>query len=290
MTPKILITGSNGFIGSHLAKKLIRLDNEVFKLPRSSSLDITDFRNLSDIPPHDIVYHLAGITGYIQDPLKIYHVNITGTLNTLEWCRINDVKKMIFSSTYVYGSPIYLPIDENHPLSPNSPYSRSKLFGENLCQAYHEDYGLNIAILRFFNVYGCGQNMAYLIPSIIKQCFSGKITVRDPTPKRDFIYIDDVVSACLKVKDIDISYETFNIGYGVSYSVEEIATLIKDIFQNITGKMVEIQFVNERKKNEIMDTVADITKSRTLLGWEPGIDMKTGVEKTVRGYLSEVGK
>lgn len=293
MNSRILITGSRGFIGSHLTKEMKRLGNAVFELPKSNNLDLTNFSNLKEIPPQDAVYHLAGVTGTgdsLSNPLKTYHVNVTGTLNILEWCRLNDVERLIYSSSYVYGTPKYLPVDEKHPVNPGNPYSRSKFLGENLCSGYHEDYGMNIVILRFFNVYGFGQNEAFLIPSVIKQCFSGKVKVKDPLPKRDFIYIEDVVSACLKADNPDISYDIFNIGYGVSYSVYETVNLIKDIFQSMTEAKVEVQYINEKKKYEIVNTVADISKAKKLLGWEPRIDFSTGLEKTVRGFLGELEK
>lgn len=293
MSSKILITGSRGFIGSYLTKALKRIGKEIYELPKSNNLDITIFSNLKEIPPQDVVYHLAGVTGTgesLSNPLKTYHVNVTGTLNVLEWCRLNDVKKVIYSSSYVYGTPEYLPIDEKHPANPGNPYNKSKLLGEKLCSAYYEDYGLKTVILRFFNVYGYGQDESFLIPSIIRQCISGKITVRDPAPKRDFIYIDDVVSACLKAENPDVSYDIFNIGYGVSYPVSETVNLIKEIFEDITGAKVEVQYLNETKKNEIMDTVADISRAKELLDWQPRTDFRTGLQKTVRGFIDELEK
>ena len=165
-----------------------------------------------------------------ENPRETYEVNVLGTLNILELCRLYNIGNIVFASSYVYGSPEYLPVDEGHSLSPTSPYARSKVMGEGLCRAYHEDYGLKCVILRIFNIYGEGQSDSFLIPSILKQLVSGEIELMDPEPRRDFLYISDAVDAYVKAGHYTGSdFEVFNMGSGVSYSVDSIANKIIDL-------------------------------------------------------------
>jgi UDP-glucose 4-epimerase len=202
-------------------------------------------------------------------------------LNILELCRLRNVDKLVFASSYVYGHPIYLPISEEHPLRPTNPYARSKVIGEALCQAYHDDFGLKCAILRVFNVYGEGQSDNFLIPSILKQTASGKVVLMDPEPRRDFLYVSDAVEAYIKAGEYNSSdFDVFNIGYGTSYSVDEIVNLIIKAW----GKDVAISYSHSRRKEEIMDVIADIRKARDCLGWAPMVTIEEGIRKCMQWY------
>jgi len=286
------VTGSSGFIGGHLVHALKSKGIDVLEISRStSSIDVTDWKQVQTIPAQDVVFHLAGITN-IQEaftrPRNVYFTNYFGTLNMLEWCRIYDIKKMVYVSTFVYGVPQYLPVDEAHPIAPNNPYSQSKLMGEELCEAYCRDHGLNVIILRLFNIYGPRQTGNFLIPQILRQLSCGEVILGDPFPKRDFLYISDVVDAMItaSMSDMDGS-NVYNIASGKSYSAGEIADTLANIYFEQTGKNTLIKYTYDKRKSEIEDTIANIDKAKKDLKWTPQIDIMTGLSMTLRAYLGE---
>ena len=275
---RILVTGSSGFVGRNLVEELKRHNVEVVTLTdlKAKRDDIRDWKKIKEIRNIDIVYHLAAITSVpfsFENPRETYEVNVLGTLNILELCRLCNADKIVFASSYVYGQPQYVPIDEEHPLQPTNPYARSKMLGEELCRAYNTDFGVKCIILRPFNIYGVGQNTDFLIPSIIAQLRYGKIELKDPAPKRDFVYISDVIDAYIKAGEFKGNFEIFNIGYGTSYSVKEIVDKIIHLY----GKDVKVKYSGERRKNEIMDTIADTKKAKDKLGWKPRVDIDNGL-------------
>lgn len=286
------VTGSSGFIGKYLVRKLKERGVKVFEISRSTnSIDVTDWEQFNKIPGQEIIFHLAGITNIqeaFSNPRMVYFTNFTGTLNVLDWCRLHEIKKMIFISTFVYGAPQYLPVDEEHPVSPNNPYSQSKLMGEELCKAYSRDYGIDITILRLFNIYGPCHKGNFLIPRILEQLQSGKVVLGNPVPKRDFLYISDVISAIIAASLSELKgCNIFNIGSGKSYSAQVIANLIADKYSEMTGKNVSIIYMKEQRKGEIEDTIADIEKAKEILKWSPEVDIETGIKMTMRAYLNE---
>ncbi|NQE05808.1 hypothetical protein C5S32_08050 [ANME-1 cluster archaeon GoMg1] len=279
---RILVTGSSGFVGKNLIEELKRQDADVLTLTDHDGrrMDIRDqqrvMRIINEIRNIDIIYHLAAITSVpfsFENPRETYDVNVLGTLNILELCRSCNADKIVFASSYVYGQPQYLPIDEKHPLQPTNPYARSKILGEELCRAYNTDFGVKCIILRPFNIYGVGQGKNFLIPLIIAQLRYGKIELKDPEPKRDFIYISDVIDAYIKAGEFNGDFDVFNIGYGKSYSVKEIVDKIIYLY----GKDVKVKYSGERRKNEIMDTVADTKKAKEKLGWKPSVEIDNGL-------------
>lgn len=280
---RVLVTGGTGFIGSHLVKRLNDLRATVGFLEKDGKrIDIRDWDSIKDSEDANIVYHLAAIANVpysFQNPRETLEVNIMGTLNILEFCRLKDIKKMIFTSSYVYGSPQYLPIDEKHPLSPLNPYAESKVIGEELCRGYSRDYDIDCTVLRPFNIYGEGQRKGNLIPDIIRQLKKGKIELKDPEPKRDLLYIGDLIEGFVSAGKSDVSgFEIFNLGYGESYSVKDIVDKIIDIY----GKKIEVHYSKERRKHEIMDTVAGIDKAKKMLEWEPKVDISEGLRITLK--------
>lgn len=157
-----------------------------------------------------------------------------------------------------------------------NPYCRSKLISEDLCRSYNEDFGVPIVIFRPFNIYGKGLNENLLIPLILNQIRkSGNISLKDPRPKRDFIHVNDAVTAYIKALDFKSdNLEIFNLGSGVSYSVKEIAEMLAANF----SEDIAIEFSNEIRKNEVLDTVADISSIKTKIGWEPVISFYNGLK------------
>jgi UDP-glucose 4-epimerase len=278
---KIILTGSCGFVGKHLKKKLTNLNYKVIELDIVSGIDITNFEQITNIGQFDVLIHLAAKT-YVPDSYvhsrQFYFVNTVGTINMLELCKIHNAK-IIFISSYVYGIPDYIPIDEEHSVSALNPYAQSKIIGEELCKGYHRDFDIPVIIFRPFNIYGKGQNENFLIPKIIKQINeTPKVKLRDPRPKRDFIYIDDVVNAYCKAIEYNKSnFEVFNIGSGISCSVKEIAeTLI-----SLSSKNIPLEFSGEERNNEVLDTVADISKIKYKLNWQPEVSIKEGLHNII---------
>ena len=262
---------------------------DCFGISRSTnSIDITKWELVEGMPARDTLFHLAGITNIqksFANPTDVYFTNYVGTLNALEWSRINDVQKMIYVSTFVYGVPQYLPVDENHPTAPNSPYSQSKLLGEELCAAYCKDYGLDVVILRLFNIYGPGQKGDFLIPEIMRQLSGGIAVIGDPHPRRDFLYVGDAVDALIAASASgERGCNIFNIGSGKSYSAGEIAEMLVDIYRHYTGDRASIKYTYAKRKSEVSETIANIHKAEKVLRWSPRIDIKTGLSYTLRAY------
>jgi len=282
-----LVTGSEGFIGKQLVNILKRKGGIVKEIDVKNGIDLTNWEQLHNfiktVSHIDVLFHLAAIVFIpysFKNPRITYTTNTMGTLNMLEIARTLDIKKFIFASSYVYGTPKYLPIDENHPIHAHSPYNRSKILGEELCKGYHEDYGLNCIILRPFNIYGTGQNKDFLIPSIIAQLPSNKIVLENPNPMRDYVYIDDVVSAYIKAITYDTKgVEIFNIGAGVSYSVKEIVAKIISLAKK---KGATVSYTYKKRESEIMNIVADIRKAKEKMNWQPTIDIDKGLLKMLK--------
>jgi UDP-glucose 4-epimerase len=283
-SPKnIIITGSSGFIGSHLTECLRKIGFKVLEIDLKQGYDVTDWNQISRIEPVDTVIHLAGPT-YIplsfRDPRLFIYTNAVGTLNMMEYCRLHKAK-MIFTSAYVYGIPEYLPIDEKHPVHGINPYAESKLVAERICLAYHQLYDIKTYVIRPFNLYGPSQDNRFLIPTIINQIFGGKIVLENPHPKRDYIFIDDILNAFIKMVEFeDSSFEIFNVGSGVSYTIKEIVETAK----SITGITAIVEFSGKNRKNEIPETCADISKIKKILQWEPRTTLQHGLEKTINTY------
>lgn len=285
---KILVTGGTGFIGTHLVERFNSLGVRISFLAKNGKrIDVRDWDSIKENEGADIVYHLAAIANVPyswKNPRETLEINILGTINILEFCRIKDIKKMIFISSYVYGRPQYLPIDENHPISPFNPYAESKVIGEELCKGYSRDYGLNCTVLRPFNIYGEGQRKGNLIPDIVSQLEKGKIELKDPEPKRDFLYIGDLIEGFICAGNSEVKgFEIFNLGFGKSYKVKDVVDKIIEIY----GKKVEVQYSKERRKHEIMDTVADIKKAQNMLSWSPKVDMDEGLKRTLTNLLMQ---
>jgi nucleoside-diphosphate-sugar epimerase len=275
----ILVTGGDGFIGSHLVAKLEGLGVEVTVASKNKtgkgrflSIDVTRPVSLN-FEKYEVVFHLAGIADprfCEENPEQAFLVNSYGSLNVMEACRRGNVGRILLSSSaHVYGIPEHTPVDEMHSLKPVSTYGRSKVAAEHACKSY------GATILRFFNVYGKEQRGDYLIPTIISKLGEESITLRNLDSKRDFVYVDDIVDAMLLA--VDYPNECFNIGSGTGHTPQEIAELLF----RISGRKPKLVSLN--KQDRITSLVADIGKARELLGWEPKVDLEEGLTKVYGG-------
>ena len=289
---KVIVTGAEGFMGRALTERLKIEGAKVIPLDLALGSDITDLdktvKLLKVYRKIDVVYHLAAVSFVPyswENPQKTLDVNLRGTLNMLEICRIKKTDRFVLVSSYVYGRPDYLPIDEKHPVRPANPYSWSKYLSEGLCRTYSASFGINCVILRPFNIIGPGQKGGFLLPQIIEQAKKkGSIKLNDPRPKRDFLFISDMVEALIKAgMFMNNGCEIFNIGYGKSYSVREIIKIV----QEVSGKKFMSSYRGVKRKGEILDVSADIRKAKKVLKWIPKTSIKESIRKIWEGPLDE---
>ncbi len=308
---KVLVTGAGGFIGSHLVEELVMCDANVLAFIKYNSrndwgnlelLDKSIRENIeiftADIQDgyavkkamkkRDIVFHLAALIGipysYVA-PLHYINTNINGTLNILEACLTENVSRVIHTSTSeVYGTAIYTPIDENHPQRGQSPYAASKIGSDKLAESYYLSYDSPISIIRPFNTFGPRQSGRAIIPTIITQALSGtgKIKLGRVDPIRDFLYVRDTVKGFLAIAESKKSIgQIINIGSGEGISIGELAnTIVKMI-----GNQTQIEMDEERirpQKSEVFELVCDYRKAKEMLNWGPKVNLKEGLEKTIQ--------
>ncbi len=279
---KILVTGYSGFIGSYLIPRLKSVDHELVLLDMKTGVDICDWEQVKHFSDIDIIVHLANLSfipASYENPKRFYETNYLSTLNMLELCRLNNAK-LIFFSSYVYGKPEYQPIDEYHPVQAFNPYAQTKVISESLCEGYYRDFKVPITIFRPFNIYGKGQNPDFLIPTIIRQAKAGKIEIMDDRPKRDYIHVEDAVEALIKaieIKNESSSLQIFNLGSGISYSVKEVVEMVQKLFD----MKIDYLCTHKIRLNEVLDTVADISKIKKELHWQPKILFQDGLKSMI---------
>ena len=294
---KSLVTGGAGFIGSHLVDKLLEQGNEVLVIDNLSTgkkehlnpkaiffeQDLRDFNKIKSIfEGVDFVFHLAAlprVATSIEKPLLTNEINITGTLNVLQAANEAKVKKVIYaSSTSVYGNQKTLPIREDAFPSPLSPYGLQKYVGELYCKIYSDIYKLATVCLRYFNVFGPRQNAedeyAGVTAKFLKLKKQGKplTIVGDGEQKRDFTSVFDVVRATVLAAEKEVpGGEAINIASGKNYSINQLADIIGG----------EKEYIPERP-GEIRNSLADISKAKELLGWQPEYDLEKGLKEMMK--------
>jgi nucleoside-diphosphate-sugar epimerase len=281
---KILVTGSNGFIGRALVKRLSGLGFAIIGFDIADG-DIAEEGSLAHLENEDIsyVFHLAGKTFIPESwvhPFNFYRTNVLGTANILEFCRKTGAG-LTYVSSYLYGKPEYLPVDEKHPVKAYNPYSHTKLVAEEICRYYRDQFNLGISILRPFNAYGPGQSEQFLIPELIRKMLDPQITfieVMDLRPKRDFVFIDDLVEALFL--SMDGPRGIYNVGSGSSVSVEEVINNIKEL----TGIQKNVLTRKVERPMEIFDLYADVTKISASLKWKMNVSFKEGLARCIEEY------
>lgn len=299
-----LITGCAGFIGSHLAERMLLEGHEVTGMdcftdyyPRAikennikDALDNKNFTfieedivNISEFPEVDYVFHEAAQAGVRASWGKSFDIytrnNILATQKLLEYYKDCTLKKFIYaSSSSIYGNVDELPICEDAPKKPFSPYGVSKLAAENLCNLYYMNYGTPVISLRYFTVYGPGQRPDMAIARFVHAALKDEVIEEygDGKQTRDFTYISDVVQANLLAAESDVVGESFNIGGGSRISVIELIRMIKDA----VGKEVLVKHI-ENQKGDVRDTYADVSKARKMIGYIPQVRMEEGIKRYV---------
>ena len=304
---KAVVTGGAGFIGSHLARELagrgyrvIIIDDlstgkreNIEQLQKEGKVElkkgsILTFRMLQQLfRDTEYVFHQAAVPSVprsVGDPLGSHEANITGTLNVLIAARDNGVKKVIYaSSSSVYGDTPTLPKREDMPPNPKSPYAVTKLAGEYYCRVFQEVYGLATVCLRYFNVYGPGQDpdsqYAAVIPRFIKMVSEGKSPsiFGDGEQTRDFTFIKDVVEANIMAADGQAG-GVFNIGRGKSITLNELVKLVLDITRSKLEPVYQ-----EPRPGDIKHSIADISGARAF-GYEPKYELEDGLRQTYREF------
>ena len=275
MKKTILITGSSGFIGKNLIKKIPKYSTTIEK--NGEKIDLRDKEKVLKLKRVNTVIHLAGKTPYSKklSNNEIFEHNILGTLNILEYCISKKVEKLIFVSSYIYGNSKNNPINEKHIVQPHNTYTKSKYLAEELCKNYAKKFGIKLIILRPFNLFGNLQKKGFLISNIIEAIKNNSsISITNKNNKRDYLHIDDFIDVILKMIDFDCKLEIFNIGSGKSYSFEKIINL----FEKKSGKKIKREN-KVSKDNNILKIQADISKITKKTGWHPKYNFEEGVEK-----------
>lgn len=275
----ILVTGADGFIGQNLIRAFSSCDFEVIAIDKKHG-DISLKDTWDRLPSSDVLVHLAGksnVPASWEAPSVFIQTNCLGTSYALEYCRKHRAK-LIFLSSYMYGDAGSEPITETVATLSKNPYALTKQFSEQLCEIYNHNFNLDVRILRPFNVFGPGQNKTFLIPKIIFEALtSGKVQVKDLEPRRDYIYVDDITAAIIKLIDYSGSSRIFNIGTGYSHSVMDVIKAVQDIL----GKKIDVINDNERRPGEIMDSVANIELARREIGWVPKYTFRQGLSQMI---------
>ncbi len=278
MNEGILVTGATGFIGTHLVRSLQKAGNQVHRHSTAQGNIAHEPLNYEGIRH---VFHLAGKT-FVPDSWEkthsYYQVNVLGTVNVLEFCRHQKAALTLISS-YVYGKPLRLPIDETHPIQPLSPYSHTKILAEDVSRYYAMEFGVQVCIVRPFNAYGSGQHCRFLIPKLIAQALDpscDQFTVSDLRPRRDYLHVQDLVNLLLAT--LDKPSGVYNAGSGRSVSIMELVATIN----TLTHSEKPVVSAGQIRREEILDVVADVSKAERELHWSPTVPLIDGLRESIQ--------
>ena len=306
---KILVTGAGGFIGSHLVETLVArgLDVKAFVrynsrddwgmieiLPRAVQKDLEVYSgDLKDydavrsaMEDRDVVFHLGALIAIpysYKHPRETVETNVLGTLNVMTAARDLGVKRVVHTSTSeVFGSARYVPIDEEHPLQGQSPYSASKIGGHKLAESFYLSFKLPVTTLRPFNTFGPRQSTRAVIPTVITQALRGKnVRLGSLTPTRDLTYVKDTVDGFIRIAEADAAVgEAINIGTGKEHSIGEVAA---QIIKKIDPKLKVISEGGRKRpsKSEVQRLCVNNKKAKRILKWKPNYTLSKGLDETI---------
>jgi dTDP-glucose 4,6-dehydratase len=309
----VLVTGAGGFIGSHLVEALLSRNCQITAFVHYNSFNRWGW--LDSLPPDklasikvftgdvrdpngvrnamkdaDVVFHLAALIGIpysYHSPDTYVDTNIKGTLNVLQAARDLGVKRIIHTSTSeIYGTAQFVPITEDHPVNPQSPYAATKSGADLLAISFYRSFGTPVSVIRPFNTYGPRQSARAVIPTIITQILRGerKIKLGDLSPTRDLTFVEDTVQGFIRAAEVDESTGlVINLGTGVEVSIGDLAKKIAGLM----GKEIQIESTSERTrpdKSEVERLLADNTKASDLLDWKPQWNLEDGLMETIKWF------
>jgi len=304
-----LVTGAAGFIGSHLVERLVRdgwmvrafvhynaanyrhnlerLDPEIRDALEVVAGDIADPFSVSNaVAGQEVVFHLASLIAipysYIA-PATYVSTNVTGTLNVLQACRDHGVTRLVHTSTSeTYGTAQYVPIDEQHPLVGQSPYSASKIAADKLAESFHRSYELPVVTVRPFNTFGPRQSARAVIPTIICQALTlDEIRIGSLDPVRDFTYVEDTAAGFLAAARCDQAVgEVVNLGTGAGVSIGEVVGKVRELINRDVRVRTDEGRVRP-EASEVMRLISDNSKAKRLMGWSPQVDFDSGLERVI---------
>ena len=306
---RILVTGAGGFVGSHLTEQLVVLGAQVTAFVRYNSRN--DWGLLEVLPPQikghlhvvmgdlrdadavkgamkdvEVAFHLGAIIPIpysYRHPREVVETNVMGALNVLTAARDLETGKVVHTSTSeVYGTAWYTPIDERHPLQAQSPYAASKIAADKLAESFHRSFDLPVTTLRPFNTYGPRQSARAVIPTIITQALMrDEIRLGAVDPIRDFTYVSDTVEGFLRIADCPEAVgECVNVGSGEGIVIGDLA----DRIVSLIGRKIPIAFDAERvrpERSEVDRLIADATKAAALMDWKPKVSLEAGLTRTI---------
>lgn len=304
---KVLVTGAGGFIGSHLAESLATCGAQVRAFVHYNALgnrgwldysrlvdemevvsgDVTDRDSvISAMRSCEVVFHLAALIAIpysYESPRSYIRTNVEGTLNLLQAARLVGVERFVQTSTSeVYGTARYAPIDEDHPLQGQSPYSASKIAADKLAESFHLSFGVPVVTVRPFNTFGPRQSARAVIPTIITQALtSEEIRLGHVHPKRDLNFVSDTISGFLRAGEVEAGIgRTINLGSGREVSIGDVV----EIVARVACRSIRIVSDEERKRprqSEVDRLLADATQAREILGWQSEVDLEEGLTRTI---------
>ena len=306
---KVLVTGADGFIGSHLAERMVKEGATVKAFVYYNSFSSAGW--LEDSPSRefmevvqgdirdsevvdravagcDVVFHLAALISVpysFQAPESFIETNVRGTLNVLQGARRSGRTLMVQTSTSeVYGTPSEVPIRETHPLQAQSPYAASKIAADKLAQSFFHSYDLPVVVLRPFNTYGPRQSTRAVLPTIVSQLLAGGGQVRLGAlwPRRDLTYVDDTVQGFVRAAEVDSAIgRTVQLGTGCDIAIGELANLAIEVL-NRPAELISTEDRMRPRGSEVDRLISDPTMARELLGWEPATSLSDGIVRVAR--------